>query len=67
MKQYLHMCIKHVVRLIIPMSLFSGKGCKETVPTENSENWKFPRRRDNRSHKRRTSEDKRKDAGLLSP
>ena len=65
MKQYLYMCIKHVVRLIFLISFILGKGCKETVPTENSENWKFPRRRDNRSHKRRTSEDKWKDAGLL--
>ena len=64
---YLYMCIKHSLRLIFLMSLSLGKGCKETVPTEDSENWKFPRRRDNRSHKRRTSEDKWKDAGLLSP
>ena len=49
------------------MGIFLDKGYEEAEATENSENWKFQRRGNNRSHPTGTVEDEWKDAGLLSP
>ena len=49
------------------MCLCLGEGCDKAKATENSEDRKFQRRRNNRSHQTGTVEDEWKDAGLLPP